>query len=99
MKALASSLPNQPALHAITEHLSSRAQDLGQTGRELNQAVINMVGAPREVATKALDDFNARLDNLLEGEWSWTGEALGKNRGRGSWCAACIVVVAQTHTA
>jgi hypothetical protein len=68
MQDVASSLPKQPALKAITDNLAGRSEDLGATGQALTEALRNAIGAPREVASAALDDFNGRLSGLLDGE-------------------------------
>lgn len=64
---LAASLPNRPPIKAITDALGGRAGDLGATGKKLTDSVRTLIGAPAQAAGAAFDEFNGRLEGLLEG--------------------------------
>lgn len=81
VKAIAESLPNQPPVAAITGRLDQRTGEVYRQSNELQSAIVNYMGAPREVLRAATSDFNARLENLLMGECWRCLDVLGVGAG------------------
>jgi hypothetical protein len=55
----------------VTNRLTARTSDLGEESSQLQDAIRNLIGAPAQVADAAIGDLNARLTNLVDGEWTF----------------------------